>query len=245
MERKTIVYEGSDCAAAPCGDDGCGEPAPVHQPRCEMWKYVVVDGDVALVLTVASGRYPASARMPPMAPKGDVLDVHVGFPTDREQVAGGHDGNGVIIRCEHVSGGRCYQGSEFSSVSAAVFLVENVFDAAAGLEQGEMFWAALEGCCKVNGDKARSLRADLTWERCGDCEGTGVIPKAQDEMGGAVLVDLPGLRAALAVLEKHEDLLALSGADLNGGRRPYVEPMTRPIARAIRHVLDDDFRGGR
>jgi hypothetical protein len=125
---------------------------------------------------------------------------------------------------------------------AAVSLVNMYFNAAAGLEQPETFWVALEACCKVNAEKARALRADLAWDRCASCEGTGVIPKPQDEMGGGALVDLPGLRAALAVLEKHESLLAAASADLNGGRRPYIEPMTRPVARALRHVLDDDFR---
>lgn len=175
MNRKTIVVPGYDCIAHPCGKNGCGvRPGHSHGRHGDDWMFVVHDGDCALSLTISSGKYPGD--LPPREPHGSDVSLHCAFPIRREHVAGVEDDS---RDCELVPGGKCYQGSAFSSALQAQTFFEHHFAVAGGLQQEDGFWTALENWCARWAAEARARRVDLTWQRCPCCSGAGVVARTE------------------------------------------------------------------
>lgn len=91
--------------------------------------------------------------------------------------------------------------------------------------------------------EASGFRPVLQWQK----DGVTVSTKtALDAAGAFIRVDLPALRAALSTLAAHEQLIDESELDLwDIGGSPGglgLNPITR-VSRAIRHIVDDEFRG--
>lgn len=182
MIRASHKIPGYDCIRHPCGKRGCGtHPGSSHGLHNEEWVYVVKDGDVALALTVGSRVYPESVpereEWAREGPQGNDLTLHVGFPVDRDEIAGRGDNK---AKCELVAGGLCYQSGRWSSSLAARDFVEHHFVIGAGFDQPEFFWRALEVRCAEMGKRARMERVDTKYERCAHCDGTGTVRRADD-----------------------------------------------------------------
>lgn len=176
MKRTFERVPGYDCIANPCGKDGCGtRPGASHGRHCEEWIYVVQDGDVALSLTVFSGAYPNGDTT---EPTGTDMTLHVGFPIDRDQIAGRPDAIENIHDCRFVSGGKCYQGGFFSGSLVASEFVKAQFDKSAAPDaQSDGFWIALENRCADWQKDARGRRADTAYAKCVHCDGIGTVRK--------------------------------------------------------------------
>lgn len=172
MKRLFNRVPGYDCIRKPCGVNGCG----THRGSChgihnEVWRYVVIDGDIALALMVGSGVYPETVpeehRHDPDKPSGDYLFLHIGFPTKREQLL---PGAAAPEECEYV--GKCYAGE---AGSAARFVEAHFVGKT--FEQPESFWLALEGRCDGLAREARKNRVDTAYQRCPHCDGIGTVPR--------------------------------------------------------------------
>jgi hypothetical protein len=175
LQRISSKTPGYDCIRNPCGKYGCGtNPGSSHGVHNEEWLYVVKDGDVAMSLLVGSRVYPETVPQREEwrreGPRGNDLTLHVGFPVDRDEIAGtGTD------KCEFVSGGTCYPGGRWSTAIGADRFVKRFFVVDAGFEQPETFWRALEDLCIDKGKQARADRVDTKYQRCIHCDGTGTV----------------------------------------------------------------------
>lgn len=165
IQRQTLRRPGYDCVRSPCGRNGCGKrPGAGHGIHCEDWVYAVTDGAFALSLTVFSGVYPASVPADTVAlmrrhqPCGADLSLHVGGPLGVE-IWGEANGQ----ECGWVDGKRCYQGCHYyTTASGADEFFHDYFRSAAGFDQPEEFWRALEAKLREWSDDVKTRRAELT-----------------------------------------------------------------------------------
>lgn len=165
-QRKTPAYACGD--GSTCTHDRKGS----HGYHNEEWRYAVMSGDgrMALEIVVGSGLYAPGTPVGPSwrtTPEGYSLDLHINFPPTREAVHGGP----LLEECDLVQGGRCMSAG--SSVLEAREFVEKHFDMAAGYEQGQVFWDALEAKFLVWAKHVKD--ASLEWARCPHCDATGTV----------------------------------------------------------------------
>jgi hypothetical protein len=169
--RKTIVIPGYDCISKPCGRNGCGErPGANHGQHCDQWIFLVSDeaGDVVLSLRVSAGNFP---RGPVRPPASHDITLHVGWPTNRDQVRDSSE----ACPCKWVTSGKCF--CPYDSPSDAHQFEQHLDLKCSHDNQPESFWLALEERFTSLAKTYRALRADTQWKKCEHCDATGTVPR--------------------------------------------------------------------
>lgn len=175
MIRKSFKDPGHDCVRHPCGRGLCGvTPGGSHGIGCEMWNYVVSDGDVAILLPVFSGVFPESV---PKSTRDDlnrihagVMQVHASFPIDRESMTRAPKSE----KCEWLDGKPCLYIESYGLHAEELLKTIGVPNS---FERPEPWWVALEAWLAKEAAELRTQRADLLWERCNACDGCGTVAR--------------------------------------------------------------------
>lgn len=218
MKRFTSTKLGHDCVRYPCGKNGCGKvPGNDHGIADDTWYYVVGDGEVALSLSVRSGKFPESVprefAVQYGRAKGSFFCLHATFPVDKEDLR--LDKSRACDYLDH-----CYDAGTWSTEAGAFFEAHGK----QSFEQPESFWVALEAKFAERAAEAREARVDLEHEQCRRCLGNGTVRR---EPAGRV-VRIEGGRDTWQVLDV---ALALHGS--HTGASDPLAPSDREDAVAF------------
>jgi hypothetical protein len=174
MKRESIVIKGYDCreiCTDPRHKDTFGKayatPGQTHGQHVDEWKFVLTDGESAVVLTVFSNKASTTAKWP-KPPEGAHFTFHYPWRQTTEDLREERVG----FECDVIPAGRCFGDASYRY--AEEFFKEH---GSAQFEQPERFWLAFEKYAAEQIAESRANAAEFRVKRCATCAGTGVVPR--------------------------------------------------------------------